>query len=448
MFVIYNAILRGFGFCGAVAEGIEFGSKEFWDQFNAKKIDAWVERSGHKFTNTVHALASAIKKLQGLAAEEPSTRLYRGLGGLSVAAFAASLGFTDKAFMSTTKDRNIALEYSGVHKGLVGTVLCIETSTTNNGAVLLRFSQYPEEEETVWNACSFLQHLPGREEVVLPPGGGVVRIFHVLVSANSRAETVEELEGRRKRVVVQVLDTLHADVCRAVDAAAKTAEFKARVSQDKAGTYKDYFINSIKDESAARVAVYKALPDGAYAEIEVVGEAVSKGLALPVLTNSKLRLWLEDTSLDLQTMGSKYHPSYLGLDAAQGRRLAQRRLLLLDSSASGRRGSTDRVGRIVVEDGLGRMGGTGTAALALEDCRERRLVTGAGAAALERRDPFSGETPLLTEVQLGEHEHVERLLQAGADANAATAGTPPPLGLQPARAPVCACRPTCVPRAC
>jgi hypothetical protein len=69
MFVIYNAILRGFGFCGAVEEGIEFGSTKFWDQFNAKKIDAWVKRSGHKFTNTIHALASAIKKLQGLAAE-------------------------------------------------------------------------------------------------------------------------------------------------------------------------------------------------------------------------------------------------------------------------------------------------------------------------------------------------------------------------------------------
>ena len=71
------------------------------------------------------------------------------------------------------------------------------------------------------------------------------------------------------------------------------------------------------------------------------------------------------------------------------------------------------------------MGGTGTAelaALALEDCRERRLVTGAGAAALERRDPFSGETPLITQVQPGEHERVERLLQAGADTNAATAG--------------------------
>jgi hypothetical protein len=175
---------------------------------------------------------------------------------------------------------------------------------------------------------------------------------------------------------------------------------------------------------------------------------VSKGLALPLLANAKLRLWLEDTSLDLQTMGCKGGSFDLGLDAAQGRRLAQRRLLLLDSSASGRRGSTDRVGRIVVEDGLGRMGGTETAALALEDCHERRLVTGAGAAALERRDPFSGETALIAQVQLGEYENAKRLLQAGADPNAATAGTPPPLGLQPARAPVCACRPTSVPRAC
>ena len=152
MFVLYNALLRGFGFCGAVAPDTEFASDEFWAQWKAGDINAWVERSGHKFANTIHALASAIKKLQVLAAQEPSIRLYRGLGGLDVAKFAASLGFTDRAFMSMTKDRGIALEYSGVHKGLVGTVLCIETSTTNNGAVLLRFSQYPEEEETVWNA--------------------------------------------------------------------------------------------------------------------------------------------------------------------------------------------------------------------------------------------------------------------------------------------------------
>jgi hypothetical protein len=142
MFVLYNAILRGFGFCGEVAADIEFKSDEFWAQWKKKDIDAWVKSSGHKFTNTIHALASAVKKLQGLAAKEPSTRLYRGLGGLKVDEFVASCGFTDKAFMSTTKSRKIALEYSGVKTvGTVGTVLCIETSTTNNGAVISEFSQ-------------------------------------------------------------------------------------------------------------------------------------------------------------------------------------------------------------------------------------------------------------------------------------------------------------------
>ena len=57
-----------------------------------------------------------------------------------------------------------------------------------------------------------------------------------------------------------------------------------------------------------------------------------------------------------------------------------------------------------------------------QDCRERSLVTGAGNAALERKDPCSGETPLVSQVQLDEYENAKRLLQAGADANAATAG--------------------------
>ena len=50
---------------------------------------------------------------------------------------------------------------------------------------------------------------------------------------------------------------------------------------------------------------------------------------------------------------------------------------------------------------------------------ERRLVTGAGATALESKDTFSGETPLIA--QLGQYENVKRLLQAGPDPNAATA---------------------------
>ena len=200
MYVLLNAILRGFGFCGAVTAGTEFASDEYWAQWKSTDIAAWVKRSGHRFSNTCHALASAIKKLQRLADEPIGTRLYRGLGGLDVTEFLASRGFTDKAFMSTTQDLNTALHYSGVSQGVVGTVLCIMVSTTNNGAVIVDFSQYPAERETLWNACSHSQY-KGEEEVALAPGGGVVKILHVLVSANSSAETVEDLLAKRKLTV-------------------------------------------------------------------------------------------------------------------------------------------------------------------------------------------------------------------------------------------------------
>ena len=393
-----------------------------WAQWKAKDINAWFERSGHRFTNTIHALASAIKKLQAIADDAPGTRLYRGLGGLSVREFLASLGFADKAFMSTTKDRDVALEYSGVKQGGVGTVLCIETSSTNNGAVIVFFSQYPGEEETVWNACSFIQHLPGKVQVVLPAGGGLVRVYHVLVSANSRALTVEELEARRKKVVAQVLDTLHNDVCRAVDAAAATAEFEARASQDKIRLHKTDFIRSIKDESAARVAVYKALPDSAYAAVETFGEAVVAGpgasaagprQAPPLARGPVARLVCHgETDGQLPRLQRRAGPP---AGAAAAAAAGQHRWAAWEHRQRGAHCCGGRAGRMV---------GAATAALALEDCRERRLVTGADAAALERKDLFSGETPLITQIQLGERENAQRLLQAGADANAATAGTP------------------------
>jgi len=415
--------------------------------------------------------------------------------------------------------------------------------------------QYPgeDEEATVWNAFSFLQYLPGRDELVMPPGGGIVRIYHVLVTTNNTVRTVEELNARAKNVVVHVLDSMHKHVCRAVDEAFQAEEFQARLAQDrwfglatnsvlltntarltmvfdvldrnrdgalsleeltpfaralvgidgdgnvqrffddldtnkdgvlskseflayfrqrfgcndldvlskeaqdlldrafeKLKGHIDDFIRSIKNESAARVAVYKALPDGAYGEIETLGKAVVKGLALPLLANAKLRLWLEDPSLDLWSMGETT------FNIALGRRRARRRMVLQDSldaaistpdNEAKHHFRHDAMGRVVVDDGVARMcdGGfvlskgkskvdskvevlkdghrTATVALALEDCLERRLVSGNGATALERKDLYTNETSLIEQVQLGEHENVERLLLAGAVPNAATKGT-------------------------
>jgi hypothetical protein len=95
-------------------------------------------------------------------------------------------------------------------------------------------------------------------------------------------------------------------------------------------------------------------------------------------------------------------------------RLEQRRRLLQSSAVA-----HDGVGRIVTQDGLTRMGGDAKvkAALAREECLEHRFIRGSGEEAMERKDDITGETPLITQTELGSSEAVLFLLQAGANAN-------------------------------
>jgi hypothetical protein len=83
-FMLYNGMLRGFGNCGEVpaTEDVEYGSPEFWKLLGKKTVADRMKKAGHKFSSTMHALASAIKKIQGIAEDGQGTRLYRGLGKL------------------------------------------------------------------------------------------------------------------------------------------------------------------------------------------------------------------------------------------------------------------------------------------------------------------------------------------------------------------------------
>jgi hypothetical protein len=83
-FMLYNGMLRGFGNCGEVpaSEDVEYGSPEFWKLLEKKTVADRMKKAGHKFSSTMHALASAIKKIQGIAEDGQGTRLYRGLGKL------------------------------------------------------------------------------------------------------------------------------------------------------------------------------------------------------------------------------------------------------------------------------------------------------------------------------------------------------------------------------
>ena len=91
--MLYNGMLRGFGNCGEVpdSEDVEFGSPEFWKLLEKKTVADRMKQAGHKFSSTMHALASGIKKIQGIAEDGQGTRLYRGLGKLLTQLFTKSL---------------------------------------------------------------------------------------------------------------------------------------------------------------------------------------------------------------------------------------------------------------------------------------------------------------------------------------------------------------------
>ncbi len=103
------------------------------------------------FSTTIHVLASAIIKLARHVRIPEGRLLYRGLGGLlelpdsffKADALGRS-GFCEWSFMSTTEDKKVAVQYSGVaQKRPAPTVMVVCTSSVDRGACIREYSQHP-----------------------------------------------------------------------------------------------------------------------------------------------------------------------------------------------------------------------------------------------------------------------------------------------------------------
>ena len=277
----------------------------------------------------------------------------------------------------------------------------------------------------MWNSSAYLEYLHGRDEIRVTQWG-LVKILHVKANSNTKALTVEELEGRRKTVVVGFLDTILNDISRGIDAAVETEQFQKRLQVDclvsnsavkahledvdKNFLTKDWkspFMQSIKYESAARAKVYKDKEGAWFASNAHLAQAVSDGLALSTLANAKRTLWLRDTSIGVWEMGgaaAKSKAYYYNFQRAHGKLLARQRKELKEAEeAAAREGSDGAAAQRLKE-------------LALEQCVSRRWIT--GAEGLEDKDETTSCTPLLSHAFLGDVEVTERLLQARADPEA------------------------------
>jgi hypothetical protein len=189
VFVLYNAVLRRF-------------PPNIYSEF---------KDSGNLFPTTIFVLVSAISKLSRCMNIAPGTLLYRGLGGTMqfpdrftrpdpTCTTPHALGYLEFGFMSTTADRSVAVQYSGVKEGKPKAgILQLQPNSVDRGADISEFSQYPGEKEFLILPYSFVQG-EGRQRTEVDENGGVLTIVPVRVNINLKTETVEELKERKKRM--------------------------------------------------------------------------------------------------------------------------------------------------------------------------------------------------------------------------------------------------------
>ncbi len=118
------------------------------------KEDFQVFKNGRNlFPTTIHVLVSAVIKIARIIAIPPGLNLYRGLGGTAElpdsfwkADQFGCRGYMEWGFLSTTSNRETAIQYSGVMEGKpLPMVIKTDSASIDRGACIKELSQYPGE---------------------------------------------------------------------------------------------------------------------------------------------------------------------------------------------------------------------------------------------------------------------------------------------------------------
>jgi hypothetical protein len=186
MFVLYNASLRRF------------------------PVHNYRALEGNNYETTIFCIISAIMKLSKETKIPHSRKLYRGLGGMLLpdVFWRAKDGFrgaVEWGLMSTTCDREVAMQYSGVDRNK-GSVFEITAGRIDIGADLSWVSQYPGEGEYLFPPLSCL------EVVNEPRVEREVVVFPLRVNVCLKGSTLEQVIERRMRLHLAMVKNLREDL--------------------------------------------------------------------------------------------------------------------------------------------------------------------------------------------------------------------------------------------
>jgi hypothetical protein len=295
MFVVYNGILRQF-------------PKELYSVFL---------KNDNKFSTTIFILVSAVQKLSRCMNIPAGMLLYRGLGGtlelpdsFTNADENGCKGYTEFGFMSTTADRRVAVQYSGVKdKKPQASIMEIHPNAIDRGADISEFSQYPGEKEFLFVPMSYVQG-EGRCRVEIGPGGGVLKVISVRININLKTETSEQLKGKKKSmhstafksVIEETKQWMHAyaeDGGRALARAATDNDCKDNIKRFDISWF---IFKTVEQMQAIKDADFK-LPDGDYVNDLKYKALVTRMLSSQEWAKQKLWLWLENQETNFEVVG-------------------------------------------------------------------------------------------------------------------------------------------------
>ena len=184
-FNLYNAVLRRF------------------------PVDVYSSLEGNNYETTIFCIISGIAKLSKSTALPPDRRVYRGLGGMILPEqFWGATGFRggiEPGLMSTTTNREIAVQYSGMRENR-GTVFEIIVGRIDIGADLSWISQYPGEKEILFPPLTCL------EVIDEPRVEGNIIVFPLRANMNLKCLTLEQLEERRKLLHLAMTKNLREEL--------------------------------------------------------------------------------------------------------------------------------------------------------------------------------------------------------------------------------------------
>ena len=168
-------------------------------------------RRVNKYTTTLHALNSAIVKLSKLT---KASTVYRGIHDMVLPDQFWTpnkygvRGGIESAFMSTTLKREEAIKYAASGRS-APLIFEIQQGMIDRGADISFLSQYPFEEEILFNPLTGLEVRGSRVE-------GTVLVVEVKLSVNLTSLTIEQVIGKRKKMLQDMVVGVEAEVRQAL----------------------------------------------------------------------------------------------------------------------------------------------------------------------------------------------------------------------------------------